>query len=406
MSVVVVAVWSTLMFMVAVLDALVKIYSTLVMTQYYLLQSGPSLTYGPTDMTGHRKWHAIKHKSHKESGLHHNKVGDQVSYNGEEVSTESNSANAAEGKPVAQDDETVEQPFTRWHVRNGKFRPVGSTVERLPSGIYEADNDNDGLYLEQIDFPADALLRLPGTPVDYILEQINKFWAREAIFKECGFLHKRGILLYGPAGCGKTSIIKLLCEQLINDHDGLILYITNVQLSSQALADIRAVEPERKILTIIEDIEEYTEAGNQRPRQLLALLDGEEQINHVVHLATTNKPEVLEDRIVKRPGRFDLVIGLNPPVDEARYQYMKNIVKETMTEEALQNLVKETRGLGLAHLRELLVATHCLELDLEETLARLQDNRKRAPKIKKEKERELGFTTNFFQSAEKSSKNE
>jgi energy-coupling factor transporter ATP-binding protein EcfA2 len=316
----------------------------------------------------------------------------------ESNSTECASQNAA-ATPVADvDSELEEQPYTRWYVRNGKFRPVGSTVERLPAGIYEADNDNDGMYLENIDFPADALLRLPGTPVDYILEQIDKFWAKEAIFAECGFLHKRGILLYGPAGCGKTSIIKLLCNQLIQDHDGVVLYITNVQLSSQALADIRAVEPDRKVLTIIEDIEEYTESSNSRPRQMLALLDGEEQINHVVHLATTNKPEVLEDRIVKRPGRFDLVIGLNPPVAEARYQYMKNIVKDSMTEEKLQELVTETAGLGLAHLRELIVATHCLGLDLEETLTRLQDNRKRSPKIKKTSgESELGFTVNFFQ---------
>jgi energy-coupling factor transporter ATP-binding protein EcfA2 len=325
-------------------------------------------------------------------------VGDPVSrIDDAPNAAEASSANAAEGQPISNSDDASPQLYTRWYVRNGKFRPVGSTVERLPGGIYEADNDNDGLYLEEIDFPADALLKLPGTPVEYILKQIDNFWAKEAIFKECGFLHKRGILLYGPAGCGKTSIIKLLCEQLIKEHDGVVIYITNVQLSSQALADIRAVEPERKILTIIEDIEEYTESSNSRPRQLLALLDGEEQIDHVVHLATTNKPEVLEDRIVKRPGRFDLVIGLNPPVAEARYQYMKNIVKESMSEEQLQKLTKKTAGLGLAHLRELIVATHCLELDLEETLERLQNNQKKAPKIKKEGAHEVGFTVNFFQ---------
>ena len=57
-------------------------------------------------------------------------------------------------------------------------------------------------------------------------------------------------------------------------------------------------------------------------------------------------------------------------------------------------MVEETEGLGLAHLRELVVASYCLGLDRNETLARLRTNFKDKLSIKKKSA--VGFTTNFI----------
>ncbi len=245
-------------------------------------------------------------------------------------------------------------------------------------------------------FPSDNLLRLPGMPIEFILNQIDTFWKREQLFKDTGLLHKRGILMYGPAGCGKTSIIRLLCDDIVR-RNGIVIMVTNCRLAETALGGIRQIEPRRPILTIIEDIETFMGPSDESSsaRALLALLDGETQVDHIVHLATTNKPEQLEDRIVKRPGRFDLVVGLNHPVAEARKAYLYNILKDHVTEKELQEMVNETEGLGLAHLRELVVANYCLGLDRKETLARLKHGFKEKLKIKKSKTEQLGFTINF-----------
>jgi hypothetical protein len=61
----------------------------------------------------------------------------------------------------------------------------------------------------------------------------------------------------------------------------------------------------------------------------------------------------------------------------------------------MQEMVDETEGLGLAHLRELVVANYCLGLDRKETLARLRHGFKEKLKVKKSASDSMGFTTSF-----------
>jgi hypothetical protein len=84
---------------------------------------------------------------------------------------------------------------------------------------------------------------------------------------------------------------------------------------------------------------------------------------------------------------------LNHPVADARKAYLFNILKDHVSADELQEMVDETEGLGLAHLRELVVANYCLGLDRKETLARLKTNFKK--KLKMKGGDQLGFTVNF-----------
>ncbi len=296
------------------------------------------------------------------------------------------------------DRKTPEPIYTQWSDQHGAFFPAGATVATIPPDIYEIVSTPQGWCLRPLVFPSDELVRLPGTPIDFILGQIDTLWKNEAKFRNIGFLHKRGILMFGAAGCGKTSIIRLLCNDLV-ERGGIVVFIKNVCQAEEVLKGIRMIESDRPIMCIFEDIEGFMsdDGDSSQARSLLALLDGETQINHVVHLATTNKPQQLEERIIKRPGRFDLVIGLKYPVEDARRVYLKRILKDHVSEEELTRLVKATHGLGLAHLRELVSAVYCLDLDLDDTLNRLRANVKKAPKISKSPDEErLGFSVNYY----------
>ena len=289
-----------------------------------------------------------------------------------------------------------ERNFSHWAKRKDRFYPTLVTHDTIPPAVYETREDSDGnTYLREIAFPSDELLTIPGTPVDYVLKQIEEFWGREDFFKGLGLIYKRGVLFYGPAGCGKTSIIRLLANEIIK-RGGIVLSITDIDNDQDILLKLREIEPKRPIMCILEDIEKLTE-NKETESDVLSFLDGEKQIGNVINVATTNKPDLLEDRLMKRPGRFDLVIGLNPPVLGARLAYLKRLFKDHKTEAELQEMAEKTDGLGMAHLRELAVAMLAFGHDFKSTLGRLKGNVKEVFRMSKvgDKSCNTGFTLGF-----------
>ncbi len=272
-----------------------------------------------------------------------------------------------------------EQVFDRWTGAKGVYRPAAATVTKLPAGIYSADTDNRGLYLATKQFPSDCLLDLPGLPTRLILDEVNEFWEKEEHFRRFGFLHKRGIMMCGPGGCGKTSIIRMVADDIIK-RDGIVLLVNdNVGVTINALQTIREIEAERALVTVTEDLDEYFKQTESQSRSILSMFDGENQVDHVFHIATTNHPEELEDRIIQRPSRFDLILVLGTPNEAARSAYLRNVLHDEIPESEFRAVVADTKGLSLAHLKEYVVSTVVLGKPKAETLARLQANMKKKP---------------------------
>ena len=133
--------------------------------------------------------------------------------------------------------------------------------KKLPNGyyIFKFSSRENTHYLEKQNFFTDNLIDLPIPELQAVKRDIIKFWESKDIFDKYDLVYKRGILLHGPGGCGKTAMIEIILKDLIEKRDGIVFKIN----SSDTLSDydqsfnnmIRDIEPNRKVITVIEDID-------------------------------------------------------------------------------------------------------------------------------------------------------
>jgi hypothetical protein len=261
-----------------------------------------------------------------------------------------------------------------WANTGDNYWGIGKTFQSLPSQCYRAQSSNTGPYLEAIPLITDDLLVLPDDSSKRILEDFTQFWALKDEFLKRGFLHKRGILMWGPPGSGKTSTIQLIIRSVIKDLDGIVLMVEHPGLGDDGLKMIRKIEPNRPVIAIFEDLDSLVRRYDENG--FLSLLDGESQVNNIVHLATTNYPERLDARFIDRPSRFDLIRYIGMPSDAARRFYLEK-KEPSLTPEELDQWVEFSDGLTIPHLKEMIISIKCYGKDINETVDRMKSMHKK-----------------------------
>jgi hypothetical protein len=260
---------------------------------------------------------------------------------------------------------------SRWSEADGLFWRAKKTHAIIPAGLYNCVHvDGIGAALRKQELNTDDLLVLPEKNSEEIYAEFERFWTLEKVFQKFGFLYKRGFLLWGPPGSGKTSLINLMMK-----------IIEDAEIASGCLSMVRKNEPSRPLITIMEDldalVERWGEAG------YLNLLDGSEQVNNVIHVGTTNYPERLDKRFVDRPSRFDTVKKIGMPGWDARQSYFRSKFSgmdlEWWNEDELERWIKLSRGFSVAHLREMIISVCCLGQKIEDVVDRLEKMHERQP---------------------------
>lgn len=278
----------------------------------------------------------------------------------------------------------------RWAANRDVFWGASETYDALPAGLYRCQiTEHTGPVLIKQNTETDHLLELPDDASTSIVREFGKFWELGEQFRSRGFLHKRGFLLWGPPGSGKTSCVHILIKRLIREQGGIVLFLDQPQVAAACLRMVRTIEPKRPIVAIMEDIDALI--ANYGEHEYLALLDGEAQVDNIVFLASTNYPERLDRRFVDRPSRFDTIRYIGMPSSAARRVYLAT-KEPSLAGEELAAWVNASEGFSVAHLKEMIIAVRCFEQPLKDVVARLELMQERKPTSEDTPERkQAGF---------------
>jgi len=262
--------------------------------------------------------------------------------------------------------------LSQWSSVDGCIIPVSNTMPSLEKGYYSINfSQTLGMYFQKEKIELNKLYRLPNKATDLILDDISKFWTLEDVYKKYHRVFRRNYLLYSAPGTGKTSLINLMCKELIEKYNGIVFSLSSeneVSAFPEAVRRIRKIEPTRRIIAIIEDIDAFTQCSNSLNTMLLNILDGNLKLSGLVTIATTNHIEYLEERYTNRPSRFDRVVEFPLPNAESRKMFIeKTVLPEDLKKIDIDEWVEKTDGFTIDHINELILLHFVFGHDEEES---------------------------------------
>jgi len=265
-----------------------------------------------------------------------------------------------------------------------------------PSGIVKIDDDTQVLISDK---PVEELEQRPITYDDIgglddvilrVREMIELPMKHPELFRRLGIEPPKGVLLYGPPGVGKTLLAKAVAtesEANFISIKGPEIYSKWVGESERAIRSIfRKARQSAPCVVFLDEVESIAPIrglayGDSRVSenvisQLLTELDGMEELENIVVLAATNRPDMLDPALL-RPGRLDMLVYIPPPDLQARKEILRiHTSRMPLTEDvSLDDLASKTEGYSGADLEELVreAGMEALKRDRNASKVTLQD---------------------------------
>jgi len=236
-------------------------------------------------------------------------------------------------KPLSMNQTTVIDVFgTRLAYVISKTNPKGYVIVTPSTKIIVSDEPYSGdLKATGISYEDIGGLK---NEIELIREMVELPMKHPEVFQKLGVGAPKGVLLTGPPGTGKT----LLAKAVANETDSTFYSIAGPEIVSKFYGEsekhIRDIfdkaEKNAPSIIFIDEIDSIApkrgEGIDQTEKrivaQILTLMDGLKSRGQVVVMAATNRPEDI-DEALRRPGRFDREIKINPPDEKARKEILQ-----------------------------------------------------------------------------------
>lgn len=202
-------------------------------------------------------------------------------------------------------------------------------------------------------------LVLSGTLREELIADFEGFFSAKDLYARMGVAWKRGLLLLGPPGNGKTHCIKAMVQRIGRP----CLYIRSFRPAnrsdtihsciSAAFSRARELAP---CIMVLEDLDSLIDDGNRS--YFLNEMDGFATNEGILVVATTNHPDRLDPALINRPSRFDRKITFHLPGEVERRTFLalanaKRDPSAQVTEADLDHLTLLTDEFSFAYLKEL-----------------------------------------------------